>query len=185
MEDLRIARRYAHSLFLTAEKYDLIRSVEDDLRGIDSVLAKDEEFKDFLLSPYTSREDKIAIIERLFSDRVTALTMQLLRVMLEKRREAEIPNIRQEFAALRREQAGVVHLHVVSAEMLPDGQRQALLKKMAGLLGHEVEAEFEIDPLLIGGIRVAFDGNVMDGSARGALNALRERLKYDLLRRIN
>jgi F-type H+-transporting ATPase subunit delta len=185
MEDHRVARRYAQALFETALKYDVVGSVEDDLTGINSLLENDPEFRDFLFAPYTSRDEKIGIMDRLFSDRVTALTMQVLRVMLETRREHEIPSVREEYITLRRENEGVIHVSVTSAEPLAQDQRDALLAKLATVLNKRIEADFEVDPQIIGGVRVAYENYVMDGSARGALSKLRERLKYDLLKRIS
>lgn len=185
MEDLRIARRYALALFETAQKYDVVASVEDDLALINSLLKSDPTFGDFLEAPYTSRDEKVHLIERVFSDRVTALTMQVVRVMLEKRRESEIPNVRDEYISLRREAEGVVHVTITTTEPLAQDLRDNLIAKLSTVLGgRNVEAEFELDPKLIGGVRVAYENYVMDGSAIGALSKLRERLKYDLLKRI-
>lgn len=184
MRDHRIGRRYATALFETALKYDMVKSVEDDLAGIDALLENDPEFRNFLIAPYTSREEKIGILDRMFSDRITALTMQALRVLLEKRREAEIPAVREEYVAMRRKHEGATYVHVTSAEKLDDEQRTALLAKLTTVLARTIEADFDIDPLMIGGLRVAYEGNVMDGTARGSLIKLRERLKYDLLKRI-
>ncbi|AIE88117.1 ATP synthase F1 subunit delta [Fimbriimonas ginsengisoli] len=185
MEDTRLGRRYAQALFETARQYDIVASVEDDLTGINSLLENDPEFRGFLFAPYTSRDEKLAILDRLFSDRVTALTLQAVRLMLEKRREHEIPTVRSEFIKLRREHEGVIHVTVTSAEAMETVQRDALISKLSSVLGKRIEADFEIDPLIIGGVRVAYDNYVMDGSVRGALSKLRERLKYDLLKRIS
>lgn len=184
MQDNRVARRYAQALFETALKYDVVNSVESDLLAIDNLLYNDPEFRQFVTAPYTSRDEKMAILDRVFSDRITALTMQVLRVMLEKRREAEIPQVRREFVTLRREHEGVVHVTVTSAEVMPDDQRLALVARVGELLGKKIEPDYEVDPSLIGGVRVAYENYVLDGSARGALSKLRERLKYDLLKRL-
>lgn len=185
MEDNRIGRRYAQALFTTALKYDVVKSVEDDLSGIDNLLAKDESFRHFLLAPYTSREEKVKVLDRIFSDRITALTMQVLRVMLEKRRENEITSVFHEYVRLRRENEGSVHAVVTSAEALPADQRQALEAKLSSLLGKRIEAEYTVEPALVGGVRVTYDNFVLDGSVRGAMSKLRERLKYDLLKRLS
>ena len=100
MEDLRVGRRYALALFETAHKFDVIASVEEDLNAIVALLERDDEFTSFLVSPYTSRDEKLQIIDKLFSDRITALTMQLLRLMLEKRRETDIIHVRAAYGQL-------------------------------------------------------------------------------------
>jgi F-type H+-transporting ATPase subunit delta len=182
MADRRVARRYANALFTTALKYDVVKGVEDDLNSIVGLLDNDPEFREFVIAPYTGRDQKIEIVERMFSDRVTALTMQVLRVMLEKRREDEIIGVRDEFVTLRREHAGVIFAVVTSAREIEAAQRKALLAKLEQTIGKKIEAEFKLDPHLIGGIRVAYGNYVLDGSVRGTLSSLRDRLRHDLLK---
>lgn len=182
MEDKRIGRRYARALYDTAKKYNVVAAVESDLDAIIGAMERDPAFKDFLLAPYASREEKTEILERLFSDRVTALTMQVIRVMLEKRREHEIPAVHEDFVAIRREDEGIIVVEVSSAAALTAAEKKALVAKLNKSLDKTVEAEYKIDPRLIGGVKVAFGTYVLDGTVRGALNQLRERLRHDLLK---
>jgi F-type H+-transporting ATPase subunit delta len=182
VEDKRIGRRYARALYDTAKKYGVVAPVESDLNAIIGALDRDPAFKDFLLAPYSSREEKTEILDRLFSDRVTALTMQIIRVMLEKRRENDIPSVQEEFVAIRREEEGIVLATVSSAMALSPAEKKALVAKLNKSLGKTVEAEYTIDPRLIGGVKVAYGTYVIDGTVRGALNQLRERLRHDLLK---
>jgi F-type H+-transporting ATPase subunit delta len=179
--DTKVARRYANALFTTAQKNDVVKSVEDDLSAIAKLIENDQRFKDFLLSPEVGRDEKIKIAETLFSDRVTALTMQALRLMLVKRREAEISNVRNEFVALRREHGSVAYVVVNSAEAMEEDQRNSLIAKLGGSLGKSVEAEFHIDPRLIGGVKVQIGDYVLDGTVRGSLRRLEEKLRRDVL----
>lgn len=180
--DSRVAKRYSRALFNVAKKMDVIQSVEEDLTSIRNLIHQDERFESFLLSPNVSREEKVKIAERLFSDRITALTMQFLRVLLEKRRESEVVGVHDEFVRLRREEGNVFYADVVSAESLSDQQQVDLVKKLEKISGKQVEAEFRVDTALIGGIRVQYGNFVLDGSIRGSLNRLKDTLRRDLLK---
>jgi F-type H+-transporting ATPase subunit delta len=182
VEDKRIGRRYARALYDVAKKYNVVAAVESDLNAIIGAIDRDPTFKAFLLAPYSSREEKTEILDRLFSDRVTALTMQIIRVMLEKRREHDIPSVQEEFVAIRREEEGIVVATVSSAAELSAAERKALVAKLNKSLGKTVEAEYVVDPRLIGGVKVAFGTYVLDGTIRGALEQLREKLRHDLLK---
>jgi len=180
--DIRVARRYAQALFSTAKAHSLVQSVEADLQMVCGLLDKDLEFRRYMLTPDTDRTQKVALTEKVFSDRVTALTMQLFRIMLEKRREHELFAIRDEFARIRRDNEGIVHITVTSAAELSAMEKEAIIKKIGALLRKSVESEFHIDPQLLGGVKVAYDSYILDGTARGSLRQLRERLRYDLLK---
>jgi F-type H+-transporting ATPase subunit delta len=180
--DRRVAKRYARALFATALKYDIVDSVESDLDAIVNIMRRDERFRHFLLSPEVGREEKVQIAYKLFSDRVTAVTLQALRLVLDKRRETEMETIREEFAILRRQHGEVVYVKVTTSEELPDEQRKQLEAKLQQSTGKRIEAEYAVDSKLIGGIRVAYGDYVLDGSIRGSLRRLSDVLKYDLLK---
>lgn len=182
MEDARIGRRYAQALFSIAQQHNLVQSIEDDLAVISRLVTSDAEFRGFWLVPTTGPEEKLAIAEKVFADRVTALTMQVLRVVLAKGREGEIPAIHREFGELRRAADGVTLVTVSSSVELTSDERSALTTQLSKKLNSKVEAEYVVEPRLIGGIRVAYNSNVLDGSVKGALARLRERLRYDLLK---
>ncbi|MGV3615796.1 MAG: ATP synthase F1 subunit delta [Fimbriimonas sp.] len=182
MEDKRVGRRYAQALFTAATNLDVVGSVESDLALIVGLFENDPRFRHFVYAPYAGSDEKLAIVDRIFSDRVTALTMQFLRVLLDKRRELEIPSIYHSYVELRRQAQNAVHVVVTSATEMTEDQRSRLLAKLQQQLNTTVEADFKVDPRIVGGVRVAFGNSVLDGSVRGALNRLRERLKYDLLK---
>lgn len=181
-QDSRIGKRYAQALFSTAERYEVVLAVEDDLNAIVGIMDRDKGFRDFILAPYTSRDEKVAILERIFSDRITALTMQVLRVMLDKGRESEIEAVHAEFVKLRRIATSTIHVSVSSSDPLDDKQKKALVAKIEKTTGKRVEADYRVDPNLIGGIKVAYDNFVLDGSLKGGLARLRDTLKHDLLK---
>ncbi|MBV6457622.1 MAG: ATP synthase subunit delta [Fimbriimonadaceae bacterium] len=182
MHDARVARRYATALFGIAKQSDVIRSVEEDLASIVRLLEHDPGFRDFMYAPYASREEKTQLAERVFGDRITALTMQVLRVLLEKRREAEISAIYEQYVALRRVHESVVYATVTSSDTLGSEEKEAIVTRLESVLGKKVEAEFKVEPTLLGGVKVAYENYVLDGTVRGALRKLREKLRYELLK---
>ncbi len=182
MHDHKVAKRYANALYAEAVRNDVVAAVEADLAAISALIAIGTEFHDFLMTPHVAREEKITIAERLFSDRVTALTMYFLRLLLEKRRETEFDTIREEFVTLRREHSNVLYAEVVSAQPLEEKYRTALEKKLAEKSGKAVEAVYEVDPRLIGGLKVVYGNHVLDNSVQGSLRRLRDALSHDVLK---
>jgi F-type H+-transporting ATPase subunit delta len=182
MSETRVARRYAQALFNVAKEGDTISAVETDLQGVAGVIERDESFREFLDSPKIGRDEKLRILETLFSDRITAVTMQALRLMLQKGRESLVLEVRDAYVRLRREFGNVLYAFVVSAEPLTDAQQKWLVEKLKKSTGKEVDADFKVDKALVGGIRVAYGNFVLDGSIRGGLRRLRDTLKYGLLK---
>lgn len=180
--DRKVAKRYAAALYRTAASAGVIEAVESDLNAIQTVLDGSPKVKTFIFTPQVGREEKIAIIEKLFSDRVTALSMQTLRLLLAKRRESEFEGVREEFILLRRQHGQVLFAKVTSATELDSAQKALIEGKLAEKSGKRVEAEYFIDPTVMGGAKVQFGNHVVDGTVRGSLNRLRDTLKYQLLK---
>ncbi len=180
--DTRVAKRYARALFAAANKENILGAVEEDLNGIANAFSANPAFRTFIYAPTTPSEDKLKMVDRVFSDRVTALTMSLLRLMLDKRRVDEFEFIRLEYISLRRAHEKIVYAVFASAQTLSDDQRTALVAKLERSLGKRVEAEYEVDPRLLGGVKVTYDNYVLDGTVRGSLDRMRDDLVRDLLK---
>lgn len=182
MTDSRAAKRYAKALFNAAVKQDIVSSVDADLAMITHVLNNSANSKEFFRSPKTTQEQKMALLERTFSDRVTALTMHLLRLVTRKRRDDQIFQISLEFTELRRQSENVVKAVIESAVELTDAEKDKVAAKVAQVTGRRVEPEFSVDERLMGGVKVTYDNFVLDGTVRGQLNKIREHLLYDVLK---
>lgn len=182
MVDTRIARRYAQALFESAKSKGLVEVVESDFHMIADAITRDEGFRAFLFSPQHGREDKQLLLNRVFGGKVTVLTLELTKLMLSKQRETEIPAVATEFTRLRRESEMIVPAVVTSTEELSADQKTAIVNKLQTQLGKSIEAEYKVDPTLIGGIKVAYDNFILDGTVKGSLAKLREHLRYDLLK---
>lgn len=180
--DFRVARRYARALFAAARKEGIVHPVEQDLDGIFAAMQHKEGFRRFFMSPEANRDDKLSLVEQVFSDRVTALTMSLLRLLLAKRREQELDLVRLEYAKLRWEHENITHAVIESARPLASEQQDAVVAKVQSLTGKTVDPEFHVRADLIGGVRVTYENNVLDGTVRGSLTRLRETLVYDVLK---
>ena len=181
MQDARIGRRYAQALYRTAKEHKMVSAVEEDMSGIANLMRDDPQFRRFILVPFNSADEKKGVLQTVLGDRVTALTMQVLRVMLDKGREGEFESVAREFSTLRRTAADIEFATVTTAYTLDPDQKDRIVAGLERRLGKTVEAKFVVDPRVIGGVRVAYGDFVLDGSARGNLNRLRERLLHDVL----
>lgn len=182
MTEARVARRYARSLFNAAGKQGIVASVEADLDLIAAVLRSSPQFGRFLASPDATAEAKLRLLEKAFSDRVTALTMGFLRLLVDKRRESTLGHVREIFAELRRQQERVVRAVVTTVGPLDEDERARVVARLEAKSGKRVEAEFGTDPGLIGGINVRWGDYVLDGSLSGSLARMKERILFDALK---
>ena len=168
-----VARVYAKALFDIGTEDGSLGQIFDDLNGIQSVADSSPEVQNFLQSPKLKREDKIRVMDELFADKVTRPVLGLLHVLIEKRREPVFDNIVEEFAKYRDEHEGRVHARVTSARPLSDDQLETLTNALAKSSGKTVQLKQQVNPAVIGAIRVNLGDYVLDGTVLRKMNELR------------
>lgn len=184
MTDGRAAKRYAKALFNAAKSQDAVHQVDDDLVMFAQVLRQSDHLRTFFFSPLVADKEKVDFVDKTLAAKMHPLTVGLLKLATAKGRINEIIAIQLEHGHLRREYESVVKAVVEFAQEVDQKAKDEVVAKIGELTGKAVEAEFSVNPALIGGVRVTYNDNVLDGSARGHLNRLREALLRDALKQV-
>ena len=177
MSDLTVARRYAAALYEEAEEGGIVERVDEDMEMLRKSLQGSRELVQFFESPLISAEKKHAVIDRLFEERMHALTGRLLHLLVNKGRDDVTPSLAKAYRQLRDEHEGVVEAHVRLGVALNEEEREALAKKLKTLTGQEVRLKTSVDEDLLGGLVVRIGDTVYDGSVRHQLERLRGNMK--------
>ncbi len=182
MAEQRVANRYARALFNTALKQNIVTSVSDDLEAITEAIRSSEQFRKFLGDPNTSTDGKLALLDRVFGDKITATTFNFVKLLMQKKRDDELFGVKLAYDQLRRDHEKVVKAVIESATTLDEAQRTAIITKIESEIGRKLEPSFVLNPDLIMGVKVTYGDYVLDGSVRGQLDRMKEKLLYDLLK---
>lgn len=175
MKTSRVARRYAQALLESAERDRVLETVLADLRLLQEHIAGSREFRSFLKSPVIKGQTKLTILHGVFGGSVNALTMDFLRLLVEKKREALLADIITELFLMNDVRLGIVNLELKAASELSDDHRTAITRRFEQLTGMKIKISFSIDTSLKGGILVRVGDTVYDGSVKRQLEVLRER----------
>jgi len=95
-----------------------------------------------------------------------------LRVLVDNRRLALLPEIAELFAQLRSEAEARVEAKVTSAYALEPKQVESIVSALKRRFGRDVDVSAEVDPALIGGVVIQAGDLVIDASVRGRLDKL-------------
>ena len=141
------------------------------------MLKRDRQLRQALDPSRLSTPDQRAqLAARLFESQLSEAALTLLVWCARHEVRAGITyNLRRvcELAARRR---GLVIADVTSAVELTQAQQQRLIKALAKRTGHDVELHLEVDPEVIGGLRILVDERLYDNTTRSALKALRTQI---------
>ena len=120
--------------------------------------------------------DMLALIEGVIlgaaGERLDGPARNLVQLLIENGRLDLVAQVRALFEALRREQEGVVEARIISALPIAEEQVRPLLDALERKYGRKVNAQVEIEPELIGGVRIIVGDKVIDATVRGRLEAM-------------
>jgi len=130
-----------------------------------------------LQSPAVAPARKRAVISRMAEAlSLSGVVRRFLLVLIDHRRTDWLGEIREAFEAVMDDRQGLVRVDVVSARELSAEQRGVLLAELSRVTGRQARAQFSIREELIGGVLARVGSTVFDGSVRGQLETLKQRL---------
>jgi F-type H+-transporting ATPase subunit delta len=104
--------------------------------------------------------------------------VNFLRLLAEKGRAGELPQIVDELDALVAAEQRILDVELTTATELSEADFDRILGQIEQASGRKVQASRKVDPDLIGGIVLQAGSMRLDASVRGRL----ERLRHDLTR---
>jgi ATP synthase F1 delta subunit len=168
-----IAEVYARSLFEVAKEHDVLDRVHDELGEFAEALSEDRELQVFLFSPYFSSGEKREGVTKIVSD-ADERFVNFLELLAERHRMPALFRIRREFEALWAEENQLLPVTVTSAVELDEGVVEDIGKRIQEQTGRKVELSSNVDPDVLGGLKLQVGNMVLDGTVRNRLERLRK-----------
>lgn len=177
MRAQEVVRRYAVTLLEASEESGVGEAeMRRDMEGLDAALRSSAELVEFLRNPLLQPEAKRSGLEALFAGKVQPLTLNFLRLLVERRRIGLLPEIASGFLDLLDRRSGMATAQVTSAVALTTDQEERLRTRLASYTGLRIRLDTSVDPGLGGGLVARVDDLVFDGSVETQLERLRVRL---------
>ena len=170
-----IAEVYARSLFEVAMEHDVLDRVHDELGEFAEALSKDRTLQVFLFSPYFSSEEKRDGVTKIVSD-ADEHFVNFLELLAERHRMPALFRIKTEFDSLWAEENKLLPVTVTSAIELDEGLVNDIGKRIEEQTGRQVDLSSDVDPDVLGGLRVRVGNMVLDATVRNRLDQLRKQV---------
>ena len=168
-------RMYASALFEAAQEADRVDAVSSDLGALATAGDDVPELRAFLRNPQIEPEGKAALLEQLAAG-ADELVRNFVRLVAEKGRAGELPEIAKELDALVARAQNRLAVELTTSYELSEEEAQSIVQTIEKASGRTVEATRTVDPGLIGGIVLQIGSHRADGSVRGRLERLRHEL---------
>ena len=149
--------------------------LSDELFIIGQVVEESADLRIALSDPVRSTEDKRELLRRLLEQRALPATVALVEQALAgsfRSFHAAITEYQKVAAATQGEGVALVRV----ARDLSEGERSRLEQALSTQYGRPVHLNIEVDPSLLGGMRVEVGDDVIDGTVVSRLDDARRRL---------
>jgi F-type H+-transporting ATPase subunit delta len=168
-------RMYARALFEAAQDAGRVDAVSADLATLARAMEDVPELRAFLRNPQIEPTGKADALGQLTAGG-DELVRNFVRLVAEKGRAGELPEISAELDALVAKAQNRLSVELTTSYELSDREAKSIVQTIEKASGRKVEASRTVDPSLIGGIVLQIGSHRADGSVRGRLERLRHEL---------
>lgn len=169
-----LARPYAEALFQVAEKGDL-KQASIELEALASVAANPQ-LRQFADAPKSGAAQVFDVITSVANRPLSDASKNLLRTVIDNGRLSVLPEIAAQFHALVGERSGVSDATVYSAFPIEPAALDDVVAALESRFKRKLNASVQLQPDLIGGIRVVVGDEVLDTSVKARLEQMKAAL---------
>ncbi len=165
-----IARPYAEALFQSAGVEAASASAWlDELAAV----AANEQLRRFADSPQATPEQVLGVIVGVVKTKLPATAENFLRTVIDNGRLSALPEIAQQFRELKNAKLGAFDAIVYSAFEMDSAALADLSTVLEKRFARKLNLQVQLQPELIGGIRVVVGDEVLDASVQARLQQMK------------
>jgi len=175
MNESQISVRYAKALFQSAREQEKLDAVYKDMELV-SDTCKIEDFQDMLMMPSLQVSQKSQLARAVFQQHLSELSLSLINLVIENKREAYLPGIARNFRDFYRKHQGIQSASLVTATAVDESARKSILDLIKKTYDSAVELSASVDEDVIGGFVLTIGDLQYDASVASSLKQMKKQL---------
>lgn len=170
-QDRIAAARYAAAYDALSQQVEQAQQNAQELVTATNVLSQ---VGKQLQSPRLSAAQKKLVLNEALKELPHACSF--IQVLIDAKRLELLPAICEQVQTLLDDRKGISRAIITTARVLNAVQQQTAKEALAIRYGKTIEASFELDPALLGGLTARCNGELLDGSLKTRLEKLRQEI---------
>jgi len=166
---------YAEALLRVAKTQNKLTLFKDEAVDLGRALEENPRFCLFLESPQVPSEDKRALAEKIFKDKVSEVFVTLIKMLIDRGREFLLLDILAEFIEAAERSQGIYPARVTTARNLADEEKDNFQTRLEKFTASKLRIDYVVRPDLLGGFVFKYQDKLLDRSVRHGLRELRDR----------
>lgn len=169
-----LSARLAESVFAVAKNAQAVEEVMQSLDAVDSWVREDARLRAFLQSKKINHDQKRDALKKALSESCHPIAAECVALAAEERSVEVIKQACTSYRAFAKQELGIVSAHAQVAEAFSESDTASLKSKLDEILGKNSELTVEVNPDLIGGIKLRVEDTYLDASLQNQLKRMRE-----------
>ncbi|HEV3220816.1 MAG TPA: ATP synthase F1 subunit delta [Candidatus Acidoferrales bacterium] len=175
-----IADRYASALLDVAQAQGSAEKVKANLDEFAAEIVESPDLQHFLENPAVLRDAKRAVLARLLAlIGASPIMSNFLNVVVDHRRAGVLPEIAEAYTARLNDRLGIAIASVTSSSEMSAQEKARLVQGLEVTTGKKIEAQYAVDPALLGGAVVRIGSVIYDGSVKEQLRRIEAALAVE------
>jgi F-type H+-transporting ATPase subunit delta len=171
-----LAIAYAQALLDLANEANNAEGIGTEMGDLRQIIDANDQFTQVLADPAISNEERGRLIHRVFDGRISQLVLNFLGLVNEKGRMNLLTAMAGAYDALLDQQRGNTEVDVTVAHKLNDDQLESVRRTVSEALKRNAVVHQFLDESIIGGVVLRVRDQLIDGSVRAQLTAMRQKL---------
>ena len=172
---------YGEALYELALSEGLDEAIRQELTVLEQAFREEPDYSRLLRSPNLSKAERCGILDEAFRGRVQPYLLNFLKILVEKGYVGSFPQCCAAFTRRYNEDHGILPVTAVTAVALTPEQTAALTEKLSRITGKTVALCNRVNPDVLGGVRLDYDGKRLDDTVSHRLESIHSLLKKDVL----
>tara|TARA_Y100000748_G_scaffold246919_1_gene211454 strand:+ start:302 stop:841 length:540 start_codon:yes stop_codon:yes gene_type:complete len=166
----------ATGLFNVADQSDDLDKVRDALRSLNHIVVDSGQFRVLIQSKKIKGKLKVEILNSVLGKLSHPLVNEVVSYLKGSSANNELREIYNLFESMYRKKSNTIEVKGVVASKMSDQQIESFKASLDEILGKKTILSIEVDPNLIGGIKLRIDNTFLDASIHNQLQTLRTEL---------
>jgi len=176
VKPVKQAKKYAKTLINVVGIDEVPRALAE-LGVIEETMAKSREFRNLLVNPVFSKEEKDKVLKLLAEKiKLSENSLKFIIHLSDNMAVTALPEIIRIATSIYREKKKRAKAVVMTPVEITDGYSERIKTSLEKLIKRDIDLEYVLDPSLLGGVLVKVGSTMYDSSIKGQLRLLKDEL---------
>ena len=172
---------YGEALYTLALEEGLTTVIGEELSALEQSFRAEPDFIRLLSTPNLSVQERCNILDDSFRGKVQPYVLNFLKILTEKGYMRHFFDCCKAYEESYNRDNGILPVTAITAVSLNPAQAEKLTDKLCQITGKQVKLHNRVDPNVLGGVRLDYDGKRLDDTVSHRLDAVRSLLTNTVL----